>query len=120
MQAMLRFGRIAIVAVWCALLLALARAHWPPAAPSDRPIGAVQTAEDAWMGVYLHGQKVGFSHSRVSPTADGYDLEESSLLRLTVLDQVQTVRAEVKAAAAGDFSLRTFTVAIDSGLGPFD
>ena len=120
---MLRVGRLAVVAVWVGLLLALARSQWPSAAPAPGEPPAVSgpvAADDAWMGVYMRGQKVGYSHSRMTPAPGGYRLEETSLLRLSVLDQVQTVRVVIDAETASDFAVRSFTVALDSGLGVFD
>jgi len=119
---MLRVGRVAVVAVWCGLLLALARSQWPSAPSVSAPpvTAATLPADDAWMGVYMRGEKVGYSHSRMTPVDGGYHLEESSLLRLSVLDRVQTVRATVDATTAADFALRDFTVSLDSDLGAFD
>src|SRR5215831_3285310 len=123
MQAMLRVGRVAVVVVWVGLLLALARSQWPlqSADPAGLPIVAgAADAEDDWMGVYMHGQKVGYSHTRLTPADGGYRLEETSLLRLSVLEQVQTIRVAIDATTAGDFAVRAFTVKLDSGLGAFD
>ena len=121
---MFRIGRWAVVAVWVGLLLALGRSQWPrheTSAPAPLPpVVDVAAVDDAWMGVYMRAAKIGYSHGRVSPVADGYRLEESSYLRLSVLDQVQTVRVVTDATTTPDFALRSFTIALDSGLGVFD
>src|SRR5262245_13262841 len=122
-KAMLRVGRLAVVAVWVGLLLALARSHAPlgTEAPGSPPAPApAAVADDAWMGVYMRGQKVGYSHSRMTPADGGYRFEETSYLRLSVLEQVQTVRSVIDATTTPDFALRSFSVALDSGLGVFD
>jgi len=120
---MVRIGRWAVVAVWVGLLLALARSQWPqgghPPLGPPPPHGSM-AADDAWMGVYMHGQKIGYSHSHVTPVADGYRFEEDSSLRLTVLEQVQTVRIVTDATTTPDFALRAFTIKLDSGLGVLD
>jgi len=120
---MLRVGRVAVVVVWVGLLLALARSQWPAAAPDSLAIptaaGALD-ADDSWMGVYMRGQKVGYSHSRITPADGGYRFEETSFLRLSVLEQVQTVRVAIDATTTDDFAVQGFTVKLDSGLGVFD
>jgi hypothetical protein len=120
---MLRVGRFAVVAVWIGLLLVLARSQWPPADPGSAspsaPSGVV-AADETWMGVYMRGQKIGYSYSRITPADGGYRCEETSYLRLTMLEQVQTVRLSVDATTTSDFALRAFSVALDSGLGVFD
>ena len=117
---MLRVGRFVVVAVWLGLLFALVRSQGPadgggspvgPAAPSLK-------ADDAWMGVYMRGQKVGYSHSRMVPTTDGYRLAETSVLRLSVLNEVQTVRVAIDASTSPDFAVQSFAFTLDSGLGP--
>jgi len=119
----MRVGRLAVVVVWGVLLLALARGQWAAAGhektSAPPPAPAVADADDTWMGVYMSGQKVGYSHSRTTPVAEGYQLEETSLLRLSVMDQVQTVRAVIDATTTSDFAVRAFTVTLDSGLGAF-
>jgi hypothetical protein len=114
---------MAVVVVWVGLLLALVRTRAP--APSEQPgpapaLDAAAVADDAWMGVYLHGQKVGYGHSRMTPAPGGFRFEETSYLHLAVLDQVQNVRSVIDATTSPDFALRTFSVSLDSGLGVFD
>jgi hypothetical protein len=123
MQGILRVGRVAVVVVWIGLLLALAHSQWPqtPPASIEQPSSAAAlAAEDSWMGVYMRGQKIGYSHTRIRPEATGYALQETSFLRLSVLDQVQTVRVAIDAATGADFAVRDFAVKLDSGLGVFD
>src|SRR5215470_14917098 len=120
---MRRFGRLAVIALWVGLLVALARSQWsmaarePDAAP---PPNAPVAADDAWMGVYMRGEKIGYSHERIVPDGDGYRFEETSLLRLSVLGEVQKVRVNIDARTASDFAVRSFTLALDSGLGAMD
>ena len=112
-----------MIALWVGLLLALVRSQWsmaarePDAAPP--PSGSV-AQDDAWMGIYMRGEKIGYSHERVTPTAGGYRFEETSVLRLSVMGQVQTVRVVIDASTAADFAVRSFTLALDSGLGVID
>jgi hypothetical protein len=120
MQGILRVGRVTVVVVWVGLLLALAHSQWPQTASRQaaQPLStAAVPADDSWMGVYMHGQKIGYSHTRIDPTASGYQLQETSLLRLSVLEEVQTVRVAISAATGADFAVRDFTVKLDSGLG---
>lgn len=120
---MLRVGRWVVVVVWAGLLLALARSQWPSAlhdsAPAPPAADTAPNLDDAWMGVYMNGQKVGYTHSRITPVEHGYHFEESSFLRLSVMEQVQTVRVMIDATTTPDFAVRAFTVTLDSGIGAF-
>jgi hypothetical protein len=122
---MLRLARYAVVVVWAALLIALARSHLPAtqAAPSTAPLPAsarAASAGDEWSGLYMKGHKVGYAHSRVAPSADGYRLDDTSVMRLTVLDSEQNVRAVIGADTGLDWALRHFSVALTTDLGSFE
>lgn len=120
---MVRAVRFAIVGVWAGLLIALASSSLPhqPADQIGTDTGGAATAagEDVWSGIYMKGSKIGYGHYRATPDGDGLRLEETSMLRLTVLDREQTVRATINGSAASDLSLRRFDVALTSDLGTF-
>jgi hypothetical protein len=126
MQPWVRAVRLSIVGVWATLLVALVSSRLPhpdEQAPSvaPAPLAAADDAgEDLWSGIYMNGSKIGYGHYR-STTAAGGDrrVEEMSLLKLTVLDREQTVRATIDADAAPDLSMRRFDVALTSDLGTF-
>jgi hypothetical protein len=121
---MLRWARYAIVAVWIALLIALGRAQWgSPAAPAMRAVPQATPAvgeTDEWTGLYMQDHKVGYAHSRVTQTADGYRLDETSVMRLTVMDREQDIRAVIGADTGRDWTVRRFTVQLTTDLGDFD
>jgi len=121
---MLRLVRYAVFVTWAALLIALVRAHMPSAPPALG--GALPAATpangqtDEWSGLYMHDHKVGYAHSRVTAAADGYRLDETSVMRLTVMDREQNVRAVIGADTGPDWAMRRFTVALTTDVGDFD
>ncbi|HSP96289.1 MAG TPA: transglutaminase-like domain-containing protein [Candidatus Dormibacteraeota bacterium] len=125
MPPLVRAIRFAVVGVWAGLLIALAYSHLPPSEhPPTTVAGAITaTAEgagaDLWSGIYMNGSKIGYGHYRSTPAGGSLRIEETSLLRLTVLDREQTVQATVTADAADDLSMRRFDVALTSDLGTF-
>lgn len=122
----LRLVRIAIVAVWAVLLIALARSHLPGSSPGTStdpgtlPLPSAAAADEQWSGIYLRGAKIGYAHSRLTPRDDGLHIEETSVMRLTVLDREQTVRFSLTAEANPDFTVRTLAAALSSDLGTFN
>ncbi|MEO8605520.1 MAG: transglutaminase domain-containing protein [bacterium] len=122
---MLRLARYGVVVVWVALLVVLARSQLPTATPppatTPMPLGAGQaTSQDEWSGLYMKGHKVGYAHTHIEPRGDGYRLDETSVMRLTVLDREQNVRAVIGADAGPDWAVRRFTVSLITDLGDFD
>jgi hypothetical protein len=126
MPPFVRVIRFAIVGAWAALLIALATSQLPhPADPVDpdghgpQPL-AEGAGEEIWTGVYMNGSKIGYGHYRAAPATDAsIRIDETSLLRLTVLDREQTVRATVTAHAGSDLAIRRFEVALITDLGTF-
>lgn len=122
MLPFVRLVRFAIVGTWAALLVALASAHLPraPADSTEAPPPAGEAAADEiWSGVYMKGSKIGYGHYKAVPSGDGMRIEETSLLRLTVLEREQTVRAVVNAETDRGYALRRFDVSLVSDLGTF-
>jgi len=122
---MLRVTRLAVIALWAALLIALARSQMPPATSAPNLAAAPPRAgevagEEEWTGLYMQDHKVGYAHSRITPTAGGFRLDETSVMRLTVLDTEQVIRAVIDADVGPNWAVRRFTVALHTDLGAFD
>jgi hypothetical protein len=120
MQSLSYALRAGIVAVWVLLVVSLARQ--PEPAPdtrmrSDVPVSTSEDSEEIWMGVYLGDKKIGYSSYRFVPSRGGYDFEQRSVLRLSVLKKEQTVVASVRGTAGSDDSLQRFEASLRSGVG---
>lgn len=117
-----RIVRWSIVGVWLVLLVGLVRdgaSTHPERAPQEvsAPAAPALDERDEWMGIYLQGRKIGYSHYRVEPLAGGYRFTEQSVMRLGVLDSVQTVRTASTGTMGEDFGLKAFDVSLSSGVG---
>jgi len=124
MRAMLPTLRLAVVVFWLGLLAFL---YTGPDAPgggvvtNDPPSAAAPAPrEETWMGVYIGERKIGYSHHRFVPEANGYRFEEQSLLRMRVLDTEQTIRVLAQGTTGSDYALRAFVVSLASGVGTFE
>ena len=65
-----------------------------PGAPSAIPEAMLG---DAWMGVYMKGEKVGYSRTSITRREGGYSLGEEMLMRLRVLGEDKEVRTSLEA-----------------------
>ena len=66
-------------------------------------------ADEAWMGIYFQGQKVGWLHHVCEPWDDGYVVREESLTHLKMMNTPHTIRTETTCWTDKAFSLRSFT-----------
>jgi hypothetical protein len=70
-----------------------------------------------WRGIYLRGEKIGFSVTQTSPLADGYEIEEDGRLRMSVLGMTTVTRLRSVARVDPEFALRSFSFSLDPGTG---
>ncbi len=120
MQGLTRVFRVALVVLWVALLAHLLWAQRGGSSNTTPITGEglpLTETDDLWMGLYLQDKKIGYSHERLAPDADGYRFEQESLLHLTVLGQPQTVNAVAWGRTRLDFALRSFAMSLQSGAG---
>ena len=111
--------RFALLAAWLALVAVLVRGPELDAPSAGAPSVAAPLPEGAWegwMGIYMQGRKVGYTHHRMTPVADGFRVEDRSVLRMRVMDSDQTIYAGATAHSAADHSLRDFSVSLRSDI----
>ncbi len=113
--------RITLIGVWISLLAILWRGPELPAQRGDVHVlpQIVGDAHTGWMGLYMNGKKVGYSHFELASSRGGYRVEDRSVLRLRMMDQNQTVHAHTTANVDADFALQSFRVRLNSGIGQF-
>jgi hypothetical protein len=115
---MWRTVSMGIVAFWLVMLGLLVQRSWRIVPPEPVAFESVESApRDEWMSVYHEGQKIGYSHYSLSREGDRLAFSEESLLRVTVLQTLQTVRTRMHGHTASDFSLRDVEFDLSSGAG---
>ena len=73
-------------------------------------------AEEAWMGIYFRGNKVGWLHHTSEPLDSGYVVREESLTHLKMMDTPQTIWASTTCRTDHAFALTSFTFRLRSDL----
>ncbi len=80
--------------------------------------GAIPESE-TWMGIYQKDLKIGVSHRKISPTAEGASISETTVMRLNTMGMVQDIDLQTHGELNADFSLSVFRVKIKSGIFQF-
>jgi hypothetical protein len=80
------------------------------------PLKATVQFQHDWMEIYLKGQKIGFSETRLSPLGDDQLIEEKMVLALNMMGQPSVMRMSTRAVLNNDFALKRFQLMIDSGV----
>jgi hypothetical protein len=79
-----------------------------PPPPVAVETAAVSEPTEEWWGVYYRGEKIGYATQRVTPTDDGYVVEDASLFRLNLLGRSQTADTRLRMIAGPDWELKRF------------
>ena len=70
--------------------------------------------EEAWMGIYFQGSKVGWLHHACEPAEGGYLIREESLTSLKMMDTPQKIWASTTCRTDPAFVLTSFTFQLRS------
>ncbi|MCX5880900.1 MAG: transglutaminase-like domain-containing protein [Deltaproteobacteria bacterium] len=79
------------------------------------PKGTIPESE-TWMGIYQKSLKIGMSHRKISPMAEGVAISETTVMRLNTMGMVQDIHLDTQGVLNADFSLASFQAEIKSGL----
>ena len=71
-----------------------------------------------WRGVYYRGEKIGFTVSQTTATADGFELLEDARLQMSLLGATTAAAIRTSAQLDREFALRSFDFSLDPGTGP--
>lgn len=71
--------------------------------------------KDTWKNILQNGEKIGVSHSTLSKTPTGYQLQETLYLRINTMGMVQDINLNTTGRLHPDFSLAAFDFKISSG-----
>jgi transglutaminase-like putative cysteine protease len=71
-----------------------------------------------WRGVYYRGEKVGFTVSQTTPTADGFQVQEDARLQMSLLGATSAAAIRTTAQLDRAFGVRSFEFSLDPGTGP--
>ncbi len=71
-------------------------------------------AEEAWMGLYFQGGKVGWLHYTSEPSNGGYRIREESFTRLWMMGTPQNIRTDTTCSTNRAFALTSFTFRLRS------
>lgn len=81
--------------------------------------GGIMEIKEEWMGIYLRGEKIGYSLSRVNKRDKGYELSDQALMDLTVMGTPQKVTTTLESVVNEDLSLKSFIFHLSSGVTRF-
>ncbi len=74
---------------------------------------------DEWAGIYIAGQKMGYSHTRTEQQKDGYLITNRSLMKMRLFGSFQRVHVLSKVRTNTQYQLRQFVFQLQSPMSAF-
>lgn len=106
---------MSIVLFWIIMTSLLIYRHAPIKSLDVEAHSLLPENMQRWMGIYLKGQKIGFSSSSFYRDIDGYSAYEEIKMRLTVLGTEQNVHTTTYVSLSPDLKVRLFRFFMDPG-----
>ncbi|MCP3951199.1 MAG: transglutaminase family protein [Desulfobacterales bacterium] len=78
------------------------------------PMSRKTPASYTWHEIFQESDKIGYSHRRVIPRKDGYQLSETTFMRINTMGMVQDINLLTTGVLAKDMSLSEFTFQLKS------
>jgi len=82
--------------------------------PTPLPITRKTPATYTWLEIFQESEKIGYSHRRVLPHDGGYQISETTFMRLNTMGMVQDINLLTKGVLAKDMSLSAFEFELKS------
>ena len=112
---------IVVMLAWVVAMAVLVNRSYLKASSASMATDLARYGSSAtWRGVYYRGEKIGFTVSQTVPTADGFDLEESGRLQMSLLGATTAATLRTTAHVDKSFTLRAFEFSLDPGTGPIE
>jgi hypothetical protein len=86
----------------------------PPPPISFRTVEAITEPMEEWWGIYYRREKIGYAAQKITPTKEGYRVQNSSILHLNLLETLQTVKTKLEMSASSDWTLKQFDFELHS------
>jgi len=104
------FVAIAVIIISIYLLLQLS----VPASELREPVITAETGEtsEEWLGIFLQGQRIGYSFSKVTRTNEGLTVESITEMVLLMMNQERSLSTHLYAHTDIDYTLKDFIMEI--------
>jgi len=108
-----------VLIAWLVSMALLVNRSYLQASPATLATDLARYGPTAvWHGVYYRGEKIGFTVSQTTRTADGFELQQDGRLQMLLLGQDTAATIKTSARVDTSFMLRDFDFSLDPGTGP--
>lgn len=85
----------------------------------EPPDGTRLAGSETWMNILQNGNKIGYSHRRLVPREQGYEIDDTTYMRINTMGMVQDLHLKTAAGLNADLTLARFDFSLRSNLFDF-
>ncbi len=84
-----------------------------PALKETKP-GVIKDISEEWLGIFIQGQRVGYSFTKVAHLESGLEIENRSQMTINMMQEVTTLITHIFAHTDSDYALTDFSLIINA------
>jgi len=73
-----------------------------------------QPSDEGWLGIFLRGQRIGYSFTKISRTGTGLMVESRSRMTLIMMHEQRTLNTHIFARTDNEYTLKDFVMEIET------
>jgi hypothetical protein len=105
---------ILIILFWISMTFLLIYRHAPNSSIDAETQSLLLENKQRWMGIYLKGQKIGFTSSRFEKELDGYAAHEEIKMKIMVLGIMQGIHSRTSVLLSPALKVRSFKFTLNA------
>jgi hypothetical protein len=76
--------------------------------------GVIKDISEEWLGIFIQGQRVGYSFTKVANLESGLEIENRSQMTINMMQEVTTLITHIFAHTDSDYALTDFSLIINA------
>jgi len=99
---------LAVFTITIFLIVQIRKPTGQDTAPQD--FSAVQDGYEEWAGIFIHGERIGYSFTKIARADTGLTVENLTRMTLIMMNQTRTLTTHVFAHTDQDYTLKDYSL----------
>jgi len=104
---------LAVFTITIFLIVQIRKPTGQDTAPQD--FSAVQDGYEEWAGIFIHGERIGYSFTKIARADTGLTVENLTRMTLIMMNQTRTLTTHVFAHTDQDYTLKDYSLELRNG-----
>lgn len=110
------FGYIVVAAIFAVTIFLLLQLRRPENSKFEpQEVAMVGSGHEEWAGIFIHGERIGYSFTKISRADTGLTVENITRMTLIMMNQTRTLTTHVFAHTDKDYTLKDYSLELRNG-----